>query len=176
MKNLLIMKIQTYNPQTQFRLKSRNHRADIAIKRSRGGHIFDPWIPGAGPDSVNSRTSAALLLQGSQSPRAGYFGLSPQRASFGEFCRILHACKKQKSAKAESYAMGLEDCGEYLTPAQLKLRYRCKSNSNFWELVKSLQIPRLVLNQRKILFPREALLAWEAKRTIGSSRGGGSLS
>ena len=146
-----------------FRLKTRNHRADIAIKRASWGRVEGLSIRGSGPNPTNSRTSATPILQRSQ------FG------KFGEFSRILHACKKRKSAKAKPSATALEDRGEYLTPAQLKLRYRCKSNSNFWELVKSQQIPRLVLNQRKILFPIEALHAWEARRTIGSRRGGSAL-
>ena len=147
----------------------------VRIMRCKSGPSCDPSIPSAGPNSANSRTFATPILQRSQFQRAGYFGLPPQRASFGECCRILHACKKRKSAKAKPSATALEDRGEYLTPAQLKLRYRCKSNSNFWELVKSQQIPRLVLNQRKILFPIEALHAWEARRTIGSRRGGSAL-
>jgi hypothetical protein len=153
----------------------RNRLTRITLSRARSGFACDLSIHSNPANHTNSRTRVPILVQQAMSPRAGYFGLSPQRESFGKFGLISRACKKKKSASAKPSTTAPEYCGEYLTSAQLKLRYQIRSNTNFWELVKLQQIPRIILNQRKILFPREALLAWEAKRTIGSRRGGNVL-
>lgn len=54
-----------------------------------------------------------------------------------------------------------------LTPKQVMARYGYTARSSFWQFVAARGVPHISLSPRRIMFDREALAAWEARRSVG---------
>ena len=80
-----------------FRLKTRNHRADIAIKRVSGCRVEVLSIRGSGPNPTNSRTLGTPLKAPEKLTVNGYFGLSFSKPNQIQWRRILHPCRRKRS-------------------------------------------------------------------------------
>jgi hypothetical protein len=55
------------------------------------------------------------------------------------------------------------------TDLMARYGYSPKSVPAFWNFVYRHGVPHVRLTPRKIIFPRAAVLAWEAKRSVGKA-------
>jgi hypothetical protein len=55
----------------------------------------------------------------------------------------------------------------FLTSTEVMRLLGYKNRGGFWSAVQRLAIPHIRINQRKILFPERALMAWLERRAVG---------
>jgi predicted DNA-binding transcriptional regulator AlpA len=56
---------------------------------------------------------------------------------------------------------------DHLKSSEVMKRFGFTSRPGFWAFIHRSGVPHIRLNARNIVFPRAALEAWEAKRSVG---------
>jgi predicted DNA-binding transcriptional regulator AlpA len=59
--------------------------------------------------------------------------------------------------------------GRFLKPTEVMQALGYSDRTSFWQFVARNGVPHIRLNQRRILFERDALEAWLASRTVGGN-------